>query len=117
MNNNILCTHAFKEDISRKKFIQMVCKVLSENMPGNSFEDKDMLDEPPCKVPCVAERSGSTSKLLHLTCCFVSARIKQQITPFLVSNTYVKLMLKPTAHSVFQKKFVAFLESMRRYSN
>ena len=117
INSHILCTHVFKEDTSRKKFIQTVYRELSENMPGNSPEHKDMLEKPPCKVSCVAERSGLTSKLLHLTCCFASARIEQQITSLLVSNTYVKLMLKPIADSVFQNKFVAFLESMCRYSN
>ena len=97
----------FQRRYKPKKVYPTVYKELSENMPGNSLEDKDMLDEPPCKVPCVAKRSGSRSKLLHLTCCFVSAKIEQQITSLLVSNTYVKLILKPTAHSVFLKKFVA----------
>ena len=65
MNNNILCKYVFKEDISRKKFIQTVCKKLSENMPGISPEDKDILDKPPCKVPCVAEKSATCYILLR----------------------------------------------------
>ena len=80
-------------------------------MPCNASEDKDMLEKPPCKMHCVSERNGSTSNHHVLKAALYSARIKQQITALLFSNTYAEHKLKPTARSFLQNKFVVFLES------
>ena len=74
INSHILYKHVCKEDISRRKFIQRVCEELTNIMPCKAPEDKDMLEELPCKVHGIAERSGSTSKRPRLTCCSVKCK-------------------------------------------
>ena len=62
INTHILYKHVHKEGISRRKFIQRMFEELTDSMSCNAPEDKDMLDEPPCKVHFLTKRSGFTSK-------------------------------------------------------
>ena len=75
-----------------------------------------MLDEPPCKEFCVVEKLDNKETTTSDMLLRKVKKIEQEITALLVSDAYAELMLKPTAHSVFQNKFVAFLQDMHRYT-
>ena len=74
INSLILYKHVCKEDINARKFIQRLFEKLTDKHVLQCSKDKDMLDEPSCKVHCVTERSGSTSKLPRLICYFVKCK-------------------------------------------
>ena len=71
INSYILYKHVCKEDVIQREFIQRLCDELTDSMSCNAPEDKDMLHEPPCKLHCIAEGNGSTSKPPRPSCCFV----------------------------------------------
>ena len=89
---------------------------LTDSIRCNDPQDEEVLNEPFCKELCAAEKvDNKQTTTSDMLLCKVK-KIEQQITALLVSDAYAELMLKPTAHPVFQNKFVAFLQGMHRYT-